>query len=104
MRSGWFIIAAVWGLGYSVSYLLVIRGQDGSPAWWYVALLLFAVAVCGCAGFVRSSLAWVVGSVAAVCWSVAAVLGLLTIGVFLLPAVGFTATGLVRAARRAQRS
>jgi len=31
--------AAVWAAGYTGIYIIIVRGQGNSPAWWYVALL-----------------------------------------------------------------
>ena len=78
--------AALWAAAYSGGYAAVIHDQgDGSVAWWYLGLVLLAAAVLaayavGLAG--RTAL--LVGFVVLVC---AAVLALLSIGVFLLPAV-----------------
>jgi len=31
--------AAVWAAGFTGIYIVIVRGQGNSPAWWYVALL-----------------------------------------------------------------
>lgn len=85
--------AALWAAGYLVAYVVVVRGQGDSPAWWYVAVvavgaLLLTPAIAGRPG--------VPARVAAVALlAVAALLGLLSIGVLLLPAVAAAAGVLV---------
>jgi hypothetical protein len=64
----------------------VIRAQgDSAVAWWYLGLvLLAAAALCAYATGVVTKPAAIVGLVILVC---SALLGLMSIGVFLLPAV-----------------
>jgi hypothetical protein len=78
--------AALWSAAYCCGYVAVIHAQgDGPVAWWYLGLVLFAAAALSAyaLGAVHK-VAPVVGFVILVG---ATLLGLLTIGVFLLPAV-----------------
>jgi hypothetical protein len=78
--------AALWAVVYSGGYVAVIHNQDdGSVAWWYLGLVLVAAAalLAFAAGLANRSAA-IIGLVLLVC---AALLALLSIGVFLLPAV-----------------
>ena len=87
MRSRWLAAgAALWAIAYCLGYLAVIHSQgDGSVAWWYVGVVLFAAAALSAdaAGLLHRA-ASIVGFVVLLG---AALLGLLTIGVFLIPAV-----------------
>lgn len=75
--------AAVWTAANAVIYLLVISAQGNSPAWWYVAVLgaaalLFAVA----AGHRRPAPLLIIGAILV---TAAALTGVLTIGMLLVP-------------------
>src|SRR5687768_15522072 len=78
--------AVVWVAGYLAAYLVIMYRQgDSSPAWWYVALLavaagMLALVVAGRLG--RGSL---LAAIAVL--GFATVIGLLSIGVFLVPAL-----------------
>jgi hypothetical protein len=80
------IAAAAWTAGYAVMYLLLIRSQDeGSPAWWYVVLLLGATVALLAAGRGRRSRP--MAAVGASVLAVATVLAAASIGLFLVPAL-----------------
>ena len=79
------IAAAVWTAANAGIYLLVISAQGNSPAWWYLAILgisalLFALAACRL---------WPVPMLitGAVLLTAAALAGVLSIGLLLVPGV-----------------
>jgi hypothetical protein len=77
--------AAVWAFAYTCGYAALIHGEDSAIAWWYVALIAGGVVALGgvAAGrWGRSGL--VLGlAVLVVAW----LLGAMTIGMLLIPAV-----------------
>jgi len=78
--------AAVWATAYCCGYVAVIHAQgDGPVAWWYLGLVLFAAAALS--AFALGAVHRVAAIVGFVVLVGAALLGLLSIGVFLLPAV-----------------
>jgi hypothetical protein len=84
---------AAWTAGYVVAYFMVVARQGGVVAWWYVVLLLagvVALAVAASGHLVRAAL-WG-GFVIAVA---SALVGLLSVGVFLLPAAVAAAGALL---------
>ena len=86
MRARFLAIgAAVWSAANAVIYLLVISAQGNSPAWWYPAVLgtaalLFALA----AGRLWPVPLLITG---AVLLTGAALVGVLSIGLLLVPGV-----------------
>jgi hypothetical protein len=101
MRSRWLVIgAAVWTAGYGGVCLAVIAGQGSAPAWWYVALLVGAAGslVVASAGQRRRPIL----IVAAAMLAVAALAGVLSIGMLLVPAVVATAVAAAGPSRRRQ--
>jgi hypothetical protein len=84
----------MWTGAYVLAYLAVVRQDDNSPAWWYVVLLAFGMVplIAVVAGWLsRPALV-----ASAVVHALAALLGLLSIGIFLLPSlVCVFAAGLV---------
>jgi hypothetical protein len=101
MRSRWLVIgAAVWTAGYGVVYLAVLGAQGQDPVWWYVAMLavgtgslLFAFA-----GLRPRPLL----IVAAALLALAALAGVLSIGMLLVPAVVAATVAAAVPARRGQ--
>jgi hypothetical protein len=89
--------AAVWTGGYLAAYLLIMNGQDDSPAWWYVAVLVAAIVLLIPTALGRPSVPPL--TVAVILLSGAALIGLLSIGVLLIPAVA-TAVFALTAGRR----
>jgi glycerol uptake facilitator-like aquaporin len=85
--------AAAWVIAFSVLYVVIIRSQDdGSVAWWFVGLLVVAAAaLASYAGGIALKPALVVGLL--LC-SVATLLGLLSIGILMVPAVAAAAAAL----------
>ena len=84
----WLLLvgAIAWVVGYLAAYFVVLHQQEeSSPAWWYVALLVAAVAMLGLvtAGTLgrRALLA------AAGVLGFATFIALLSIGIFLAPAL-----------------
>jgi hypothetical protein len=97
MWSRWLALAATtWTGAYVVAYLVLVRHDGNSPAWWYVVLLAISVVPLIAAVAGRLSRPGLFAS--AVVQALAALLGLLSIGVFLLPSVGcvFVAASLLR--------
>lgn len=77
--------AAIWVAGYTVGYAALVRDQGDAPAIWYLVVLVTA-----CVGFVVTTVqpSRPRPLVAAIALSAcASVLGMLTIGVFLVPAI-----------------
>ena len=77
--------AAGWTAANAVIYLMVMSAQDDSPAWWYVAVLGAAALL-----FVLAAGQWwpapllIIGAVLV---TAAALTGVLTIGMLLVPGV-----------------
>jgi hypothetical protein len=93
------ICAAVWTAANAGIYLLIISAQGNSPAWWYVAVvgtaaLLFILA----AARLWPTPLLITG---AVLLSAAALIGLLSIGVLLVPGV-LAAVAAIGSIRRRQ--
>ena len=86
VRSRYLAIgAAVWAAGYAGLYVVVISEQGNSPAWWYVALLAAgagSLAVAATRRWPRPALLF-----GAACMALAALAGVLSIGMLLVPAV-----------------
>jgi hypothetical protein len=76
----------VWIVGYLAAYLIIMsQQQDSSPAWWYIALMvvvaaMLALVAAGQLG--RPSLVTATGLL-----GFATLIAMLSIGVFLLPAL-----------------
>jgi hypothetical protein len=88
MWTRWLALAAtIWTAAYVVAYLAIIRQEGGSPAWWYVGLI--AAGVLPLIAVVAGRLARPALVASAVVLGFASLLGLLSIGIFLLPAVMF---------------
>jgi hypothetical protein len=77
--------AAVWAAGYTGIYIFIVRGQGNSPAWWYVALLATGTGVLALAAARRRPRPLLI--LGAFCIALAALAGLLSIGLFLVPGV-----------------
>lgn len=84
--------AALWTVGFGVGYVVLIRGQDSPVAWWYLVVLAGAVVALAAhaAGRPRSF-----AVVAVVILALAALVAILSIGVFLLPAVAAAVVAVV---------
>ena len=82
-----------WALAYAVVYVLIIKNQnDAGIAWWYLVLVLLGAVLslaAAAAGWRRPAS---VASLALL--SVAALLGILSVGVLLLPALAGIAISL----------
>jgi hypothetical protein len=90
--------AAVWAVGYAAVYVAVIRSQDdGSVAWWYLGLVLVTAVTLATYAAGRASRAVLVTGLAL--GGIAALLGLLSIGILLVPAVAAAAAALGTARR-----
>jgi hypothetical protein len=87
--------ASLWAAAYAVAYVLVVRSQDDSPAWWYLGLVVAASILLAAAGLGAALRTAAVIGLALL--TVCALLGLLSIGVFLLPAVIAAAVAVTRA-------
>jgi hypothetical protein len=86
MWARWLALAATtWTGAYVVAYLILVRHDGNSPAWWYVVLIAISMGplIAAAAGWLsRPALV-----ASAVVHALAALLGLLSIGIFLLPSV-----------------
>jgi hypothetical protein len=93
--------AALWAAAYCFCYVAVIhsQGPDSSVAWWYVGIVLVAAAAlsAGAAG-VAHTVALTAGFALLVG---ATLLGLLSIGILLLPAVVAAGVAMVGDRREA---
>jgi hypothetical protein len=86
MRARWLALAAaVWTVAYVAGYLVLVRREGNDPAWWYVGLIAIGLVPLIAATAGRSSRPALVAS--AVVLGLAALLALLSIGIFLVPAV-----------------
>jgi hypothetical protein len=95
MRSRYLMLgAAVWAAGYTGIYLAVIHGQGNSPAWWYVALLAAGTGSLVLAGAGRRPRPLLI--VGVVCLGLAALAGVLSIGLLLVPGVAAAAVAAAR--------
>jgi hypothetical protein len=91
--------AALWAAGYAVVYLVTIGRQGSSPAWWYVGLLATGIAsLTVAAGGLSLRPVLIFGSVLL---ALAALAGIASIGILLVPSV---AAGTAAAARPSRRS
>jgi hypothetical protein len=95
MYGRWLASAATaWTLGYLAVYVALVRSDGNAPVWWYIGLLAIGMVPLIAAVAGRASRpALVAGAVAL---ALAALLGLLSIGILLLPA----AAGVIVAAVR----
>jgi hypothetical protein len=84
--------AIIWTIGFLAAYLLIVRGQGNEPAWWYVAVPAVA-ALClipASAGRPGANTGVSTG-VGTVLLAGATLLGLLSVGLLLVPAVAAAA-------------
>jgi hypothetical protein len=77
--------AAVWAAGYTGIYIVIVRGQGNSPAWWYVALLATGTGALALAAAKRRPRPPLI--LGTVCLALAALAGLLSVGLLLVPGV-----------------
>lgn len=77
--------AAVWASGYTGIYIVIVGGQGSSPAWWYVALLAAGAGSLALAAAGRRPRPPLI--IGAVCLALAALAGVLSIGLLLVPGV-----------------
>jgi hypothetical protein len=94
MRRGLTVVACVWALLFVSVYISLTRADDG-PAWWYVALVVVGVLVA--ASTLTGARPRVPLAIATALFGIAIVLGLLSIGLLLVPAAVLTAVGALRA-------
>lgn len=93
------IAAALWAAGYAVVYVVLIGKQSSSPAWWYVGLLAAGVASLAVVTARRPLRpALIFGTVLL---ALAALAGIASIGILLIPSV---AAGTAAAARPSRHS
>ena len=88
------VAAAVWVAGYLVAYLAIIAHEGGSPAGWYIAVLVSVLVLLGVC--VPAPARPGVLLVAAVLLGFACLVALLSIGVYLLPALVATAVAIAK--------
>jgi hypothetical protein len=92
------IAAAAWAAGFAGLYVAVVTRQGNSPAWWYLALLAAGTGSLAVAAIWRQPRPALILAVA--CLTMAALAGLLSIGMLLVPAV---VAATVAASRTTQR-
>ena len=87
MRSRYLAgVAALWAFAYACGYVALIHRQDDSAvAWWYVALVAGSVVALGGVAAATWGQPGLVAGVAVL--AVASLLGVLTMGLLLIPAV-----------------
>ncbi len=86
MLARWLALAAItWTGAYVAAYLIQVRHDGNSPAWWYVGLI--AVSVVPLIAAVAGRLSRLALIASAVLLALGALLGLLSVGVLLLPSV-----------------
>ena len=86
--------AAVWAAGYTGLYIAIIHADGNSPAWWYVALLAAGTGSLVLAAAGQRLRPLVILGVA--CLALAALAGVLTIGLLLVPGVVAAAVAAAR--------
>jgi len=74
-----------WVAAYAGTYVAVIRGQGNSPAWWYLAVLAVGVVPLALAAAGRWSRPALTAG--AVLLGLAALAGVLSVGLLLVPGV-----------------
>lgn len=86
MGTRWLALTATILTGaYTAAYLTLVLYGGNSPAWWYVGLIAISVVPLIAAIAGRSSRPALLASAAV--QALAALLGLLSIGIFLVPSV-----------------
>jgi hypothetical protein len=90
--------AAVWAAGYAAVYAAVVTGQGNSPAWWYLALLVAGAGSLAVAATRRRPRPVLIFGVT--CLALAALAGIASIGMFLVPAVVAAAVAAAGASQR----
>lgn len=86
MWNRWLALAAtIWTGAYIAVYLTTVRHDGNPPAWWYVGLV--AVGVLPLIAVVAGWLSRPALVASAVVLTFATLLGLLSVGIFLLPSV-----------------
>jgi len=99
MKRGLTVVACVWAVLFVAMYVaLTRRPPNDGPAWWYVGLVIVAVLVA--ASTLTGARPRVPLAIATGLFGIAIVLGLLSIGVLLVPAAVLTAVGALRAPSR----
>jgi hypothetical protein len=88
------IAAPVWAAGFLAVYLAVVHGQGNSPAWWYVALVAAGAFLMALPRAGRRARARLI--LGAVLLGLAALAGVLSIGLLLAPAVVLAALAAAR--------
>ncbi|WP_375424933.1 hypothetical protein [uncultured Friedmanniella sp.] len=84
--------AALWGVGFLLVYVAVVRGQGSQPAQWFLALTVLAVLAWAVAAVRQAPRVWLLlGLVLGACCTLA---GLLSIGLLLVPALAAAALAL----------
>ena len=89
--------SAAWTLGYAAVYVAVVEGQDGGPAIWYLVLLILAAVLLAGAALRQIRVAHVAALVVLLACTA---IGLLSVGLLLLPAAVASAVALATPVRR----
>lgn len=95
MKRSLTVVACVWGVLFVALYVaLSRRPENAGPAWWYVGLVVVAVLVA--ASTLTGARPRVPLAIATGLFGIAIVLGLLSIGLLLVPAAVLTGVGALR--------
>lgn len=96
MKRGLTVIACIWAVLFVAIYVaLTRRPPNDGPAWWYVGLVLAGVLIAG--STLTGARPRVPLAISTALFGIAVVLGLLSIGLLLVPATVLTAVGALRA-------
>lgn len=96
MKRGLTVVACVWAVLFVAVYIALSRQpENAGPAWWYVGLVVVAILVAG--STLTGARPRVPLAIATGLFGIAIVLGLLSIGLLLVPAAVLTAVGALRA-------
>jgi hypothetical protein len=99
MRSRYLTVgAAIWAAAYAGIYVAIVSGQGNPPAWWYLALLAIGAGSLAAAAAGLAPRPVLIAGTA--CLALAALAGVASIGLLLVPAV---AAATVAAAGPSQR-
>lgn len=95
MKRGLTVVACVWGVLFVAMYVaLSRRPENAGTAWWYVGLVIVAVLVAG--STLTGARPRIPLAIATGLFGIAIVLGLLSVGLLLVPAAVLTGVGALR--------
>lgn len=96
MKRALTVVACGWALVFAAVYIALSRQpENAGTAWWYVGLVIVAVLVA--ASTLTGARPRLPLAIATGLFGIAIVLGLLSVGLLLVPAAVLTAVGALRA-------